>query len=168
MERVKPPGALDDAVAVLHQFGGGADDDDAGGGQQLAHLRVEEVVELVQVLGPGDAGGIEDQGGALGVGTSIDELVVTGQQRLDAGGDAAGATQDDRAVQGGLALLVAAQLLPLRNTELACQAGVDDLVEQALVGRQCSDLLVSWMCRRSVIRKRTLRPLEQCMFSFVP
>ena len=44
-------------------------------------------------------------------------------------------------VEGGLTLLVSTQLLALGDAELTGKAGVDDLFQQALVGRQCTDLL---------------------------
>ncbi len=135
-------GALDDAlVGVLDELGGGADDEEAGIRAHLAHLGVEELVELLDVLRGLDAGGVEDDRGLLDVGVGLDELEVGVEELPDTVGHAALAADDDRAVEGGFTLLVPTQLLALGDAELTGEAGVDDLFQQALVGRQCTDLL---------------------------
>src|SRR5699024_5828066 len=73
----------DGRVGGLGQLRGGAQNDNAAVRGELAHHRVEEVEELVELLWLGDAGRVEDEGGVLAVTGVAGQVVV----RIQQGGD---------------------------------------------------------------------------------
>src|SRR5699024_1262568 len=121
----------DGLVGGLGQLRGGAQNDDAAVRGELAHHRVEEVVELVELFWLGDAGRVEDEGGVLAVTGVAGQVVVRIQQGGDRVDQAALTTDEHEARQRWLAGLVAAQLLGLRQTDLVSQEvaerGLDEL-----------------------------------------
>ena len=94
--------ALRDALAgALGLLRGGADDDDAARtSSRLRSLRGEELLELDELLGGGDAGGVEDQALVLLVrgATSLDDAMPrSSSASVRPGAETAVAADDDGA-----------------------------------------------------------------------
>ena len=116
---------------------GGADDKQTAGLADIAQQRGEELVQSLELDRCGDAGGVEDQGAEL-VGPAAAEVVghqvvVLGQRGAQRLGEAALAADQHGPGQCGLALLVAAQVLGLRDTQAAGEQVAGPGVDQQRV-----------------------------------
>ncbi|SLC95877.1 Uncharacterised protein [Mycobacteroides abscessus subsp. massiliense] len=115
----------------------GSDDQQAARLADIAQQRCEELVQGLELDGGGDAGGVEHQSAEL-VGPTAAEvvghhLVVVGQGGAQRLGEAALATDQHGPGQRGLALLVAAQFLGLRDTKAAGEQVAGPGVDQQRV-----------------------------------
>ena len=92
---------------------------------------MEEGVQLLQLLRLGQGRRIKHNAGALRVCLCLQQLVRTLEESGQLLDQATVTANDDGAVQERLALLVAAQRVPLWDAELRSGGGVDELFEEA-------------------------------------